>query len=173
MIDRRRFVAGAGAVALSAAVPAAAFAAVPRRMLVHCANEADFVGCALLDGANPTWHQAMSEIIAADLAELAELEARGARIFHLHDLLDSAIIRARRSGTWQPWLRRNLAELGEENRVTAATLLGRDSAGRRFWGEQPLSLHDGGPRQAAVLDFATGGAALRPLSPIALEFEPA
>lgn len=173
MIDRRLFVAGAGAVALSAAAPAAALDAMPRRVLVHCADEADFVGCALLDGANPTWHEAMSEIIAADVAELAALEARGVRIFHLHDLLDGAIIRAQRSGAWRPWLRQNLAELSGESRVTAATLLGRDAAGRRVWGEQPFSMHEGGARQAAVLAFATAGAALRPLSPIALAFEPA
>jgi hypothetical protein len=171
MIDRRRFVAGAGAAALSAAAPAAAMAAMPRRVLVHCANEADFVGCSLLDGANPTWHEAISEIISADLAELAALEARGVRIVHLRDLLDGAIIRARRAGTWRPWLRRHLAELSGDGGITAATLLGRDAAGRRLWVERPFSLHDGGARQAAILEFATGGAALRPLSAIALAFE--
>lgn len=172
MIARREALAGAGAIAAAMALPTALTARTSHLVLVHCASEADFDGCALLDGANPFWHAAMAEAIAEHEASVRRLESGTARVVHLHDLLAEAVARAKRTGTWNGWLIANHPELGPSDAVTALTLLGRDPIGRAAGYAAPFAIAKPDARQGRVLRFALGDLRATPLADIALLVRP-
>ena len=168
MICRRGFVSGLGAAGVAAAA-APVRAAAPRRALVHCASEADFVACGLLDGGDPFWHAAMAETVAEQAAQVRALEAAGFAVVQLEDLLTAAIARSREAGRWTAWLARYYPALSGQP-VNAATLLGRDGLGRTLLGDRPFALHSGDAGHRAIVALALDGATPRRLSAIALAF---
>lgn len=139
----RRTVMKLGAFsALLAAVPGAATLAASsrqafvrddigplRKVLINSPSLDDYMIDRLSEGLLPWFGRDIEASVREHAAMVELLQASGAEILQLQDLLQSAIDAARERGAFKAWLSAAYPRLyPEADRVTAATLLGRDPA---------------------------------------------
>lgn len=140
-VSRRGLLGGMAAGAALAAAPGLAQAGAKRflssdigalkTVLVHSITPMDNGFDRLSESSIPGMESDMVVATAQQAGLMALLKAQGAQVIEVSDALEAAIDATRRSGVFEMWLRTAFPGLAlDADKVTAATILGRDPATR-------------------------------------------